>query len=83
MDYEEKGFDFILYDAFAPSKQPEMWTLDSLEHVKKLANISSVFVTYCAKGQVRRDLASLGYSMERVPGPPGKLHMLRGIQNNK
>jgi len=38
-------------------------------------------VTYCAKGQVRRDLQSVGFKMERLDGPKGKREMLRGIKN--
>jgi tRNA U34 5-methylaminomethyl-2-thiouridine-forming methyltransferase MnmC len=74
-------FDLIYFDAFGPRAQNDMWTK---EIFKKLYNASSnngVFVTYCAKGQVRRDLESVGYKMERLQGPPGKREMLRGIKH--
>jgi tRNA U34 5-methylaminomethyl-2-thiouridine-forming methyltransferase MnmC len=41
-------------------------------------NKKAVFVTYCAKGQVRRDLKLLGFTIERLDGPPGKREMIRG-----
>ena len=38
---------------------------------------NSILVTYCAKGQVRRDLVSVGFDVDRLPGPPGKREMIR------
>jgi tRNA U34 5-methylaminomethyl-2-thiouridine-forming methyltransferase MnmC len=72
-------FDLIYYDAFDPAVQPELWTLHLFKKLYTLSNPQAVFVTYCAKGQVRRDLQAAGFSMERLPGPPGKRHILRGV----
>jgi len=36
-----------------------------------------VFVTYCAKGQLKRDLRALGLDVETLDGPPGKKEMVR------
>lgn len=69
--------DVIYYDAFAPSKQPELWTLPILANVCSTLNKQGVFVTYCAKGQLKRDLRSLGLITETLPGPPGKKEMVR------
>jgi len=38
---------------------------------------SGVLVTYAAKGSVRRAMQSVGFLVERLPGPPGKREMLR------
>ncbi|HMP98132.1 MAG TPA: tRNA (5-methylaminomethyl-2-thiouridine)(34)-methyltransferase MnmD [Cyclobacteriaceae bacterium] len=70
----------IYFDAFAPNKQPEMWALPLLKKVCDTLLPGGVFVTYCAKGQVKRDLKSLGLSVENLPGPPGKREMLRGLK---
>lgn len=72
--------DIIYFDAFGPDKQPEMWQAKILHKIYKLSAPEGVFVTYSAKGVIRRQLASCGYKMERLPGPPGKLHMLRGTK---
>jgi len=72
-------FDIIYFDAFAPSKQPDMWTLPMLEKVVKALKPGGVFVTYCAKGQLKRDLKSLGLEVETLEGPPGKKEMVRGV----
>ena len=73
-------FDLIYFDAFAPGKQPEMWSPQIFERIAQHTNPGGVFVTYCAKGSVRRMLNSLGFQMERLPGPIGKKEILRGIK---
>ncbi|ANQ50605.1 tRNA (5-methylaminomethyl-2-thiouridine)(34)-methyltransferase MnmD [Flammeovirga sp. MY04] len=72
------SFDVIFFDAFAPNKQPEVWIVVNLKKTFELTASNGLFVTYCAKGQLRRDLVSVGYEVERYPGPPGKREMLRG-----
>ena len=73
---DTEGFDLIYYDAFGPSTQPRLWTTEVLNNSVNCLNIQGVWVTYCAKGDVRRSLKKLGLVVERMPGPPGKRHML-------
>lgn len=74
----DRLFNLIYFDAFAPDKQPEMWTEDIFGKIYSLSDADAVFTTYCAKGVVRRMLQSAGFKMERLPGPPGKREILRG-----
>lgn len=74
----EQKFDLIYYDAFAPGKQPEMWDQQLLARLVAGLKADGLFLTYCAKGVVRRSLAEAGLTMERIPGPPGKKEILRG-----
>lgn len=74
-------FDLVYYDAFAPGKQPEMWTEDILHKVAASVKKGGIIVTYCAKGSVRRILTDAGFIMERIPGPKGKKEILRGKKN--
>lgn len=73
-----EGFDLIYYDAFAPESQPELWTPEVMAQLFAYSNPGAIWVSYCAKGSVRRALLSAGYEVEKVPGPPGKREMLRG-----
>jgi tRNA U34 5-methylaminomethyl-2-thiouridine-forming methyltransferase MnmC len=75
-----KLYDIIYFDAFAPRKQPELWKVDVFSKLFNLTSNNGVLVTYCAKGQVRRDLEKVGYSVERLEGPPGKREMLRATK---
>jgi tRNA U34 5-methylaminomethyl-2-thiouridine-forming methyltransferase MnmC len=75
------SYDLVYYDAFAPSKQPELWTRSILEKVVDAMAMGGVLVTYCAKGQLKRDLKNLGLFVETLPGPPGKKEMTRGTKS--
>ncbi len=74
------NFDIVYYDAFAPDKQPDMWTEDVVKKVCDSVNQGGVLTTYCAKGVVRRGFRDQGFLMERLPGPPGKREMIRGTK---
>lgn len=73
-------YHIIYFDAFGPNKQPDMWTLDVLRKVVVSMAIDSVFVTYCARGQLKRDLRELGLFVESLEGPPGKKEMIRALK---
>lgn len=75
-----KLFDIIYFDAFGPDKQPEMWTTDIINKISNQTSLGGIIVTYSAKGEVRRQFFAAGFNMERLPGPPGKKQMLRGIK---
>jgi tRNA U34 5-methylaminomethyl-2-thiouridine-forming methyltransferase MnmC len=75
---EVPQFDLVYYDAFAPGKQPEMWTDEILQKVAATVKKGGILVTYCAKGTVRRALSDAGFIMERIQGPTGKKEILRG-----
>jgi tRNA U34 5-methylaminomethyl-2-thiouridine-forming methyltransferase MnmC len=72
--------DVVYYDAFAPNKQPDMWTVPMLEKVVESMRTAGVFVTYCAKGQLKRDLKMLGLQVDTLGGPPGKKEMVRALK---
>ena len=70
-------FDVVYYDAFGPAYQPELWTREAFARMYKVLVPGGVLVTYCAKGQVKRDLRAVGFAVESLPGPPGKREMTR------
>jgi len=70
-------YDIIYFDAFAPSKQPEMWNYSILKKCIDALNPEGIFVTYSANGQLKRNLKLLGMIVETLPGPPGKFEMIR------
>jgi tRNA U34 5-methylaminomethyl-2-thiouridine-forming methyltransferase MnmC len=70
-------YDLIYFDAFAPEKQPELWTEDVFAKLYAAAAPGAVLVSYCAQGQFRRNLRAAGWLTEKLPGPPGKREMTR------
>lgn len=78
-----KGYDIIYFDAFAPEKQPEMWEQSLFDALYNILNEGGILTTYCAKGIVRRMLQAAGFTVERLPGPPGgKREILRATKSN-
>ena len=73
-------YDVVFFDAFAPGVQPELWVYESLKKVITPLRAGGVFVTYSAKGQLKRDLKTLGLQVETLAGPPGKNEMVRGVK---
>jgi tRNA U34 5-methylaminomethyl-2-thiouridine-forming methyltransferase MnmC len=69
--------DIIFFDAFAPSVQPELWAKEIFEKLFSILSSGGVLVTYCSKGDVRRAMQAAGFTVTRIPGPPGKREMLR------
>lgn len=77
------AIDLVWMDAFSPTTSPECWSESTLGHLLPSLNINAVLTTYCAKGNVRRLFQSLGFTVERLQGPPGKREMIRATLSNR
>lgn len=75
-----EAFDVVYFDAFAPEAQPELWTPEIFARMYSALRPGGILVTYCAKGQVKRDMKSVGFTIERLAGPPGKREMTRATK---
>ena len=69
--FNEK-YDLIYFDAFSPSKQPEMWTLNNFKKLYDCLNTNGVLITYSSKGDVKRIMKKVGFNVSSVEGPTGK-----------
>ena len=65
-------YDIIFYDAFGAHAQPEIWAPELMKKCFDILNPGGVWVSYCAKGSVRRSLKTAGFDIQRLTGPPGK-----------
>lgn len=74
------SFDLIYFDAFAPSIQESLWQTPFLEKMYNALRTNGILTTYCAQGQFKRNLKSVGFSVESLPGPKGKREMTRAIK---
>lgn len=54
-------FDLVYFDAFAPEKQPEMWSEELFRNIYACMNANGILTTYCAKGVIRRLLQAVGF----------------------
>jgi len=73
----EDTYQVIYFDAFAPEKQPDMWTDEVFAQLYAATAPGGVLVSYCAKGSFRRSLKAAGWLVEKLPGPAGKREMTR------
>lgn len=75
--------DIVYFDAFAPEKQPEMWSEELFARIYASMSDGGILTTYCAKGEIRRRLQRVGFIVERLQGPPGgKREILRATKAN-
>lgn len=69
--------NLIFFDAFSPETQAGLWTTPVFATMYELLDTNGILTTYSVKGRVRRNLQAAGFEVERLPGPPGKRHILR------
>jgi tRNA U34 5-methylaminomethyl-2-thiouridine-forming methyltransferase MnmC len=75
-----ESYDLVYFDAFAPEKQPHLWTDAIFQKMYDCLAPGGTLVTYCAKGSFKRSLKAAGFSVEALPGPLGKREMTRGVK---
>lgn len=78
----QEQFNIIYYDAFAPTAQPELWTVEVFEKLYQLLKPEGILVTYCSKGIVRRAMEAAGFRVTKLQGPPGKREMVRAFRDH-
>lgn len=77
----EGGYNAWFLDGFAPSRNPDMWSLELMQALHDRTVPGGSFATYAAAGFVRRNLAAAGFAVERRPGFGGKREMLCGTKD--
>lgn len=75
--------DCWFLDGFAPSKNPEMWSLALYENMAKCTKQNATLATFTAAGDVRRGLASVGFSIKKVKGYGKKREMITATFERK
>lgn len=78
---DENKFDLIYFDAFGYRVQPELWSTAIFEKMYKALKPNGVLVTYAARGVVKRSMIEVGFTVEKLAGPPGKREMFRATKN--
>lgn len=70
-------FDLIYFDAFGYRVQPELWSTTIFQKMYTALRPGGKLVTYAARGVVKRSMMEVGFTVEKLPGPPGKREMFR------
>ncbi len=63
---EVEGFKAhaVFHDGFSPYKNPELWSLDFLRHIRRLMDEEGVWLSYTSSLPVRKALRELGFYLE-------------------
>ena len=74
------AFDLIYFDAFGFRVQPELWSEELFAAMFKALKPNGVLVTYACRTSIKNAMLSAGFSVEKLPGAPGKREMLRATK---
>lgn len=74
---DDSKYDLIYFDAFGYRVQPELWSTEIFRKMYKALKSKGVLVTYAARGVVKRSMIEVGFTVEKLEGPPGKREMFR------
>lgn len=77
---DQDTFDLIYFDAFGYRVQPELWSTEIFAKMFAALKVNGVLVTYAARGVVKRSLLEVGFTVEKLAGPPGKREMFRATK---
>ena len=81
-DIEDKNqFDLIYFDAFGFPLQPELWSETIFKKMFDALLPKGTLVTYACRSSIKNAMLSVGFSIEKLPGAPGKREMLRATKN--
>lgn len=74
-------FDLIYFDAFGYRVQPELWSTAIFKKMYDALKPNGKLVTYAARGVVKRSMVEVGFTVEKLQGPPGKREMFRASKS--
>lgn len=74
-------FDLIYFDAFGYRVQPELWSTEIFHKMYNALKPNGILVTYAARGVVKRSMIAVGFTVEKLEGPPGKREMFRATKH--
>ncbi|MFN7043714.1 MAG: tRNA (5-methylaminomethyl-2-thiouridine)(34)-methyltransferase MnmD [Flavobacterium sp.] len=81
-DIEDKEqYDLIYFDAFGFPLQPELWSEAIFKKMYDALLPKGTLVTYACRSSIKKAMLSVGFSIEKLPGAPGKREMLRATKN--
>jgi tRNA U34 5-methylaminomethyl-2-thiouridine-forming methyltransferase MnmC len=81
-DLEDKNqYNLIYFDAFGFPLQPELWSELIFKKMFDALLPNGVLVTYACRTSVKNAMIAAGFTIEKLPGAPGKREMLRSTKN--
>ena len=79
---DKEQYDLIYFDAFGFPLQPELWSEAIFKKMYEALLPKGTLVTYACRSSIKNAMLSVGFSIEKLPGAPGKREMLRATKNS-
>ena len=80
-DIKDKNqYHLIYFDAFGYPLQPELWSEAIFVKMYEALLPGGVLVTYACRSVIKNAMLAAGFSIEKLPGAPGKREMLRATK---
>ncbi len=80
---DKNQYHLIYFDAFGYPLQPELWSEDIFVKMYEALLPGGVLVTYACRSVIKNAMLAAGFSIEKLPGAPGKREMLRATKDLK
>lgn len=77
---DEALYDLIYFDAFGYRVQPELWSVEIFDKMYAALKPNGVLVTYACRTVIKQAMINVGFSVEKLPGAPGKREMLKAVK---
>ena len=77
---DKEQYDLIYFDAFGFPLQPELWSEAIFKKMYEALLPKGTLVTYACRSSIKNAMLSVGFSIEKLPGAPGKREMLRATK---
>lgn len=79
---DSEAYDLIYFDAFGYRVQPELWSTEIFQKMYNALKPNGTLVTYAARGVIKRSMIEVGFTVEKLPGAPGKREMFRASKTS-
>lgn len=73
-------YDLVYYDAFGYHAQPELWSEDIFKRMYRALKPNGILITYACRTVIKRAMIAAGFTVKKLPGPPGKREILQAIK---
>jgi tRNA U34 5-methylaminomethyl-2-thiouridine-forming methyltransferase MnmC len=80
---DKNQYHLIYFDAFGYPLQPELWSEAIFVKMYEALLPGGVLVTYACRSVIKNAMLAAGFSIEKLPGAPGKREMLRATKELK
>ncbi len=77
---DQSVYDLIYFDAFGFRVQPELWSEALFQSMYAALKEKGILVTYACRTSIKNAMLTAGFSVEKLPGAPGKREMLRATK---